>query len=281
MTTASGSSPRTGSISVRETVYRLLDASSRETALQRGVNGVLAAFILLNVLAVVAETVPSIEQRFGGLLAAFEAVSVAVFTVEYLLRLATCTVDPRFRAPLSGRLAFALSPLALVDLAAIVPAYLPGEVWLDLRYLRLVRLVRMMRVLKLARYSRTLQTFARVVYSKRDELQVILAFLVVLLVLSSASMYFVEHEAQPETFSSIPAAMWWAVATLTTVGYGDIYPITPLGKLLGSVIALIGIGLFALPAGVLAGAFAEELGRRRRPVACPHCGKEIASPFRT
>ena len=261
---------------LRQTLYRLLDADSRDSAFERGANLVLGGFIVLNVLAVMLETVSSLQSRFGGLFAAFEAVSVAVFTVEYVLRVATCTVDPRFRGAIRGRLRFMVTPVALIDLAAVLPAYLPGGVIWDLRYLRVIRLIRMLRVLKFTRYSRTLQTFGAVVHAKRDELKLILAFLVVLLVLASSSMYFVEHDAQPHVFSSIPAAMWWAVTTLATVGYGDIYPVTPAGKVLGSLIALIGVGLFALPAGVLAGAFAGQIAKRREPSTCPHCGKPIA-----
>lgn len=261
---------------MKQIVYRILDADSRDSPIERAGNLILAGFIALNVVAVVLETVSSLHRRFFEVFAGLEAVSVAVFTVEYALRVATCTMDPRFRGALRGRLRFMATPVALIDLLAIVPAYLPGTVTFDLRYLRVIRLARMSRVLKFTRYSRTLQTFGNVVAAKRDELRWIAAFLIVLLVLASSSMYFVEHHAQPAAFSSIPAAAWWAVATLTTVGYGDIYPVTPLGKLLGSLIALIGIGFFALPAGLLAGAFAEELARQKQPKTCPHCGKDVA-----
>jgi voltage-gated potassium channel len=120
--------------------------------------------------------------------------------------------------------------------------------------------------------------FARVFRSRRDDLLLIAVLLLVLLVLSSSTMYFLENAAQPETFSSIPAAMWWAMATLTTVGYGDVIPATPLGKFVGAFIAVLGIGFFALPAGILAAAFAEELRRQKTSpaTACPHCGKPIA-----
>jgi voltage-gated potassium channel len=235
---------------------------------------VLAGLILANVVAVILETVRALRDRFGAAFEAFEAISVAVFTVEYLLRLWTCTLDPRFRHPVFGRLRYMVSLVALVDLASIVPAYLPGDVFLDLRFARIIRLVRMLRVLKIARYSRTMQTFANVFREREADLALIGVFLLLLLVLSSSLMYFAEHARQPEQFSSIPASMWWAVVTLTTVGYGDVFPVTPWGKLLGAVIALIGIGFFALPAGILAAAFAEEVHKSREAVAktCPHCG---------
>lgn len=233
--------------------------------------------ISLNIVAVVLGTIEPVNQRFGWRFAQFETASVAVFSVEYLLRVWTCVEATQFARPLLGRLRFVLSPRALIDAMAIAPAYLPGDGFLDLRFARIVRLIRLLRIFKMARYSDTLRSFGSVAQQKRTELGLILFFLSVLVVLSASAMYFVEHAAQPGVFSSIPAAMWWAVATLTTVGYGDIYPVTPIGKFLGSIIALLGIGFFALPAGILAAAFADELGKRKtlKMKTCPHCGREI------
>jgi voltage-gated potassium channel len=257
----------------RQTVHRWLDPEGRETSFEVATNAFLIALIVANVAAVILESVHAVYVRWRLAFDAFEWFSVAVFTVEYLLRVWSVTADPRYAHPLAGRLRFLLTPGALVDLAAILPAYLPGA--LDLRFARIVRLVRL---LKIGRYSEPLRLFARVFRSRRDELVLIAALLLVLLVLSSSSMYVLESHAQPEAFSSIPAAMWWAMSTLTTVGYGDVIPVTPLGKAMGSFIAVLGIGIFALPAGILAAAFAEELRRQKVPAAtaCPHCGKSIA-----
>jgi voltage-gated potassium channel len=146
----------------------------------------------------------------------------------------------------------------------------------DLRFLRVLRLFRLARVLKLGRYSEALRTLSRVLRSRKEELAVTASAVVMVLVISSSLMYYVEHGAQPKAFPNIPAAMWWGVVTLTTVGYGDIYPVTVLGKIAGAIIALSGIGLFALPAGILAGGFAQELQQRgKKVVHCPHCGKPI------
>jgi voltage-gated potassium channel len=257
----------------REVVHRWLDPEVRESGFERATNAFLVALIVLNVIAVVLESVHALYARYRLAFDAFEWFSVAVFTVEYLLRVWSVTANARYAHPLTGRLRFMLTPGAIVDLVAIVPAYLPGA--LDLRFTRIVRLVRL---LKIGRYSEPLRLFARVFRSRRDELVLIAALLLVLLVLSSSSMYFLENAAQPEAFSSIPAAMWWAMATLTTVGYGDVIPATPLGKAVGSFIAVLGIGVFALPAGILAAAFAEELRKQKAApaTACPHCGKPIA-----
>lgn len=265
-----------GLTTFRQKVHRILDAEARDSTGERAANVFLAGLIILNVGAVMLETVPALSGRFGTVFAGFEGLSVAVFTVEYLLRLWSCTEDPRFPGTLRGRARFILTPLSLVDLLAILPAYLAGDASWDFRYVRALRLVRMLRVLKVARYSRALKTFGHVFREKRDELGLVGLFSLLLLVLASSSMYFAEHEAQPKAFSSIPASMWWAVMTLTTVGYGDVYPITPWGKVLGAIIALIGVGFFALPAGILAAAFAQELAKRRAgPRNCPHCGKEL------
>lgn len=261
---------------VKQRVYRIQEGD--QSRLGRVLGFVLLNLILLNLVAVILETVPELADRYGVAFDVFEAVSVAIFSVEYLLRLWSCTSNPKYRHPVFGRIRFALTPMALIDLIAIAPAYVPGDVFLDLRYVRVVRLVRLLRVLKMARYSQTLRTFSNVVGARVWDLGLIGFFLVILLIVASITMYFAEHEAQPEMFSSIPAAMWWGVVTLTTVGYGDIYPVTPLGKLFGSVIALVGIGFFALPAGLLAAGFAEEIRRERdaKKKCCPHCGKELS-----
>ncbi len=248
----------------------------------------ILTLILLNIVALCLETVVSLKTDYRHFFRAFEVFSVAVFSVEYVLRLWVCTVNPRYRHPLWGRLKYAVASLALIDLLAILPFYLPfilpfvGLQTLDLRSLRAVRLFR---VFKLIRYSKTLLLFRRVVWEKRQELSVTLFFLVFLLLFSSSLMYYAEHTAQPDNFSSIPAAMWWAIATLTTVGYGDVYPITNLGRFFASIIAVLGIGLFALPTGILGAAFVEEVENARqvkkdqvqqkRCQYCPHCGESL------
>ena len=146
--------------------------------------------------------------------------------------------------------------------------------------MRAFRLFRLFRILKLARYSESLQTFVDVLRLKKEELMLMLFAIIILLIISSSLVYEAENEAQPEAFSSIPAAMWWGVVTLGTVGYGDIFPITPMGKLIGSFVVILGIGLFALPTGILASGFAEVLAKRKEErqkgrEMCPHCGRYI------
>lgn len=240
----------------------------------RGFGVWLIVLICLNVVAVILGTIEAVAQRIGPALAAFEVFSVVVFTIEYVLRLWSCTADPRFRHPFLGRVRYALTPMALVDLAAILPFYLPVRA--DLRFARVLRLMRIFRVLKLARYVRAMELFADVARTKREELVLTTAVLALLLVMAASLIYFAENEAQPEVFSSIPASAWWAVTTLTTVGYGDTYPITPFGRVLGAVVAILGIGLFALPTAILGAGFVQAIEQRKTRPSCPHCGKPLA-----
>jgi len=235
----------------------------------------LAILIVLNVLAVIIASVEAIELAYARFFLAFEVFSVAIFTIEYVLRLWTCTVHSRYSRPFIGRLKYALNPMVIIDFMSFAPFYI-ATLPLDLRFLRILRLLRLLRVLKLGRYSTSMSLVARVFRRKWPDLAASLIVLLVMLVLASSLMYYVERDAQPVAFASIPAAMWWGVATFTTVGYGDVYPQTTLGKLLGSVIAVLGIAFFALPAGILASGFSDERERHltgKCDSVCPHCGR--------
>jgi voltage-gated potassium channel len=163
---------------------------------------------------------------------------------------------------------------------ALTPFYLPMIIPIEFRMLRLLRLLRIFRVLRLGKYSNAFESFVTVLRSKKEELTVTIVMALIILTLSSSAMYTVEKDAQPEAFGSIPDAMWWAVVTLATVGYGDVYPITPIGKMLAAIVALSAIGLFAMPAGILASGFAESLGKscehgKKNAIVCHHCGTVI------
>ncbi|MAE70872.1 MAG: potassium channel protein [Gemmatimonadetes bacterium] len=235
------------------------------------------SLIAANVLAVIMETLPSL-RGWSLWFRAFDEISLTIFTLEYLTRLWVCTSDPRYGGSLRGRLEFMRTPMAIVDLLAILPFFLPVLLPIDLRELRAIRLVRFFRVFKLARYSRSLRLLARVFQSKREELMIALFIEAFLLIFVSSVMYHVEHDAQPEIFTSIPASMWWGVVTLTTVGYGDMSPVTIAGKICAAVLAVSGVAMFALPAGILASGFRADLGESpdegSESTRCPHCGKE-------
>ncbi len=263
---------------LKRKIFALVDVASEEDLNERRFDWFdrfIIILIILNIIAVILESVNIIYTKGKYFFRSFEIFSVMVFTMEYLLRIWSCTVLDRFSHPIWGRIKFALTPMLMVDLFAILPFYLPIFMHgLDLRILRALRLFRLFRLFKIGRYSKAIKTLGSVIYEKKEELIITLFAVFILLVFASSFMYFFEHEAQPDAFSSIPSAMWWGVATLTTVGYGDVYPVTPIGKFFGAVIALLGIGLFALPAGILASGFAEQIQReRKREIRCPYCGK--------
>ena len=256
----------------QQRVFRLFEVGQGDR-LGRAVDAFIMSLIVANVLAVVLGTVDGVQTAYADALFYFELFSVAVFTVEYLARVALCTTQSAYAYhPVLGRLEFATRPYLLIDLLAILPFYV-GFFIFDLRFLRALRLFRFFRLFKLTRYSASIRTFASVIRRKKEDLVVAITGTSILLLVSSSLMYFVEHGAQPEKFSSIPAALWWGVATLTTVGYGDVYPVTPLGKLLGALIAALGVGLFALPASILASGFIEDA--RRKVTRCPHCNERL------
>lgn len=267
---------------LRQRVWELLDVSEDP---QSGVadwdwvDVILLVLILLNVVAVILETVKSFQLRFGTEFRVFEVISVGVFSVEYAARIWACTADPRYRQPIIGRLRYVSGFDGVVDLLAILPFYitlaLPAAA-LDLRILRVLRLLRFARVLKLGRYSDSLGRMKRVIGARRGDLGVALAAVGVVLILASSAIYYVEVDTQPDVFTSIPAAMWWGISALTTVGYGDITPVTPLGKFLGGIIQLLGIAIFALPAGIIAAGYEEESRRNAAgPGICKSCGRPL------
>lgn len=281
----------------RRRIHRILEIAEPGDRPSRvfdiGIRGLIAA----NVVAVVVESVPEIQEAAAPWFRAFDLASVAVFSVEYVLRVWSAPEDDRYRRSVRGRLRFMATPLALIDLAAVLPAYLP-MVGVDLRILRGVRLVRLVRVLKLARYSRALRSLGRTFRRKREELALTLSMVGLLVLIASTLMYYAEHTVQPETFGSIPDSMWWGVVTLTTLGYGDVVPVTLLGRFMGGLFALSGLLVIALPTAILGSGFVEELassptgipeGERRGapgvgepgagepedatpPVRCPRCG---------
>ena len=260
----------------KEKVHRIFEPASEGDLSSKAFDIFLIVVIFLNVLAVILESVVSISVAYSGFFKIFSQFSVTFFSLEYIARLWACTENKKFEKPVAGRLRYALTPLALIDLMVLVPFFLQ----VDLRILRVLRLLRLFTLFKLTRYSSSLKLIGTVVREKKEELLVTFAVTMILLVLASGIIYFLENEKQPGAFSSIPAAMWWGVATMTTVGYGDIYPVTGIGKMFGGFVAILGLGTFSLPAGIIAYGFIEEIQKKRsQPTACPHCGKEVAVPI--
>lgn len=201
----------------RRRVWEIVEGAQPGNVASRRFGLFILALIALNIAAMVLESVRSIEERFGATLDVFEACSMLVFAAEYAARLWSCVEDPRWRGAVGGRLRWALRPLSLVDLAVVLP-FLATLGTADLRVLRAMRLLRLACLLKAGRYLAAFTLFRRVAHAKREELVMSVALTFMLLIVASSVMYFAEHETQPDKFSSIPASMWWAVATLTTVG---------------------------------------------------------------
>ena len=265
-------------MSIQKRTWEILEPSKNGDRASSLFDWLLLSLIFLNVIAVIVGSVSRIQSLYGSFFTSFEIFSVFVFTGEYLTRIWSATTDPRYARPIMGRIKLMLSPMVLVDLLAILPFYIVA-IGFDLRFIRAFRMLRLIRVFKLGRYFEALNFIGRVMKQKKEELVLTLGFLTLLLVMASCLMYAIENALQPDAFSSIPATMWWAVATLTTVGYGDIYPITTGGKVLGSLVAILGIGLFALPAGILGSGFIEEIQKTKQKGArCPHCDAEILLP---
>lgn len=264
----------------RERVNEILEVAKPGDKASRWCDIGLMILICTSSLAVLLDTIPAVASQYDGVLRLIEAVAIVVFTAEYVLRIWSCTAKPKYSHPVWGRMRYMATPLLLIDLVAIFPFYLP-LISADLLILRSIRLVRLFRIFKLGRYSDAFVLVIRVMQDKKEELFAAVSMILILLFLSSGVMFFLEREAQPQTFTTILEALWWGVSTLTSVGYGDILPVTPAGKVVGGIVQILGVGLFAIPAGVFAAGFSEAIARKGRPQICPHCGKEVYANSRT
>jgi voltage-gated potassium channel len=246
---------------VRRRLYEMLEAGQGIDPASRAIDAFIVTLILLNVGAFVAETVPRLAQEYGPWFRAFEVVSVAVFTIEYVLRLWVAVEVPFLsRLPAwKARLTFAARGPQITDLLAILPFYLGELLAIDLRVLRVLRLLRF---LKLSRYSPAMHALTRVLYAERRTLAGAFILLCAAVLFASTGIYYLESQVQPDRFGSVPDAAWWAIATLTTVGYGDVTPVTPLGRVFGSIVMVIGLCILALPVAIISTGFAQEASRR-------------------
>ena len=245
---------------LRRATYDILEQTERFGQFGRWVDVALIILIAANVVAVIIETVDWVYAAYGPWFEALELFSVVIFTIEYVGRLWVCVEDAEYQEHRLPRLKYASTPLAIIDLVAILPFYLTLLFAIDLRFLRVLRLLR---IFKLTRYSSAMTMLLDVIREEANSFFAGFFILIVLMVLASSGAYLVEHDVQPDKFGSIPAAMWWAMATLTTVGYGDVTPVTGWGKLFGACVTVIGIGMAALPAGILASGLADHLRRKR------------------
>lgn len=244
-------------LTLRERFHVQLDPRAWPTRGLSPANIILVGAILLATASAIVGTVPTMVRKFAGTFSAIELGLGIVFAVEYIARLWS-VVERRAPgvSPVVDRLRFVIRPSALLDLAIIVITLVPFFA-INVMALRLVRLLRIFRLAKLGRMSSIPRLFYGVVSSRKYELVVTLGLASTLLIFGASAFYWIEGDAQPDKFGSIPRALWWAVITLTTIGYGDVYPITPAGKFVAGLVAISGIGLIAMPTGILAPAFSE------------------------
>jgi voltage-gated potassium channel len=245
-------------------LYSLFE-SEKPTRTAKFLRLIIGLLILANVVAVIAESHDEIYEIYHESLYVFNVVSVVLFTIEYLLRVWVSVENPRYAdlSPMRSRLKYVRSGWGLIDLAAVAPFYLGSMLPWDLRHFRALRLLRL---LKLSRHFKSLEIFWHVIRTQIPILFGATLVIFILLILSSTVMYLIESPGQPDEFGNISKAMWWSVVTLTSVGYGDVVPYTPAGKITGGIIMFLGVGLVALPAAILAGKFADELQIRRERV---------------
>jgi voltage-gated potassium channel Kch len=242
----------------RQRVHALVFPSAYGGDLHHLYDSFIVVWVVISVVAVILESVHSIHYLLNMEFLILDAIAVSIFTFEYCLRMYCCVEEPGYKKAVSGRLKLAKSTSSVIDLLAIVPFFL--EVFLhhliDLRFMRVFRLLRL---LKLTRYTGATQSLTKVI-TREWPVMAAAAFIMLLLVVMTASLgYLFEHEAQPEKFENIPQSIYWAVITLASVGYGDISPVTPAGRAMTIVLALIGIGIFAIPAALLSSAFSDQL----------------------
>jgi voltage-gated potassium channel len=235
---------------LRAAAFTLLEEGELTSVLGRLAQALLITLIIANVVAVALETIPSVYARWHVFFADFEKFSVGAYTIEYIVRMWSSVEDPRIaaRGPINGRISFALRPLMIVDLLAFAPSYLSFILPIDLRVLRIFRLFRLV---KLARYSHALPALLGVLYAERSALFASGILLVSTMCVTGEVMHLAEGEAQPKVLGTLPDAMYWAITTLTTVGYGDVVPVTPLGKFIAGLTEVLGLLLFALPIGII------------------------------
>jgi voltage-gated potassium channel len=216
--------------------------------------------IIANVLAMILESHVSIRNVYGPSFHLFEAISIYIFSFEYLYRIRLAYQDKRMK----GVYRYVFSTFGLIDLISILPFYLNQFVSIDGRFLRILRLFRLTRIFKLGRKSGSLKLFIKALKGVKNELKFTLFLSVLAILFSASAIYYLENDAQPEKFSSITESIWWATVSLATVGYGDVYPITAGGKIFASIISLIGIGIVAIPTGIISASFVEEIHSQRR-----------------
>ena len=252
---------------IKRRVFEIVEVDDKGNVASAAFDWFIITLIVMNILMFMLETIPDLPALYLRWLHVFDVFSLLIFTVEYVVRLWSCTSEPAYSHPVRGRLKFATKPLLILDLLAILPFYLPF-VPLDLRFLRALRVLRVLRVLKLARYFESLRLLGRILLSKKEEIIVSLGIILTLMFMAASLIFVFEHPVHPDEFPDMFYTLWWAAVSLT-VGHGT-YPTTVIGRVLYALIALLGVGIFAIPTGIIASGFMEYIAKKKECV-CPKC----------
>lgn len=231
--------------------------------IHKSIDKFIYILIIANIIAMIAESHVSVRAIYFGEFYIFEAISIGVFSVEYMYRV----IYAYKKSKMKGAIAYITSLFGIIDLISIIPFFLNQFTKIDGRFLRILRLFRLTRIFKLGRDSSSLKLFVKALTAVKGELKFTLFLSILTILFSASAIYYLENAAQPEKFSSISESIWWATVSLATVGYGDVYPITVGGKIFASVISLVGIGVVAIPTGIISASFVEEIiknGDRRK-----------------
>lgn len=263
---------------VKKRVFEIIELSKTGDKLSHIFDLLIIILICINVITIIAGTF-NLPENIKLISKYIEIISIIIFTFEYIARIWTADyLYPRMK-PYIARIKYIFSFMAIIDLLAILPFYLPMVISIDLRILRVLRMIRLFRIFKINRYTSALSTIVKVFKNKAPQLISSMLIVSLMMIIASVLMYNFEHEAQPETFSNVFQALWWSIATLTTVGYGDIYPVTAVGKILSAIIAILGIGLVAVPTGIITSGFSElvegQKDKEKIKHYCPYCGNKI------
>ena len=261
----------------RARLFHILHKPSPDNLAARYANYFLASLILSNALFVALETVPSLVNSYDIIFKWFEIISTALFIIEYVARIWVCVEQARYSSSVQGRIRYALNPLPLLDLIVILTFWFT----IDLRFLRIARLVRLLKVLKLDNFEKSLDRMSTGLRKRRELIIVSITLMILCIYTFSALIYQLEHVAQPTVFSSIPATFWWAIETLTTIGYGDMIPVTVAGRFFAGLIFVFGIGVFALPMAIITAVILEAGASDPVTISCRHCGHSITNTSRS
>ncbi|MCI5605686.1 MAG: ion transporter [Clostridia bacterium] len=266
---------------IKHRVFEIIQTAADDDKASKIFDIFIITLIMLNVVLVIADTF-TLPYYIKYISRRLEVFSIIIFTIEYILRLWTSDMLYPQYGKFVSRVRYIFSFMALIDLFAILPFYAPLLIPIDLRALRILRMIRLLRIFKVSRYTNALSVVTSVLKNKSNQLISSVFVVALLMLISSVIMYNIENPAQPDVFINAFSGLWWAIATFTTVGYGDIYPITACGKVLSSVIALLGIGLVAVPTGIISAGFMEQIEQEKEEHTenkekhfCPYCGERL------